>query len=343
VESNCVPGQIRVYYNDEHALSLGVRRVIVKTAGGTTTTDYPITALGSNPGSALNPLVGSTALSGDQAGTDVSGRPLYPSLFMTDITADPDSLAGDWQFGGTAIPPHAVFGTWKGAVRTVDKTKNPAVVTVTPDADPAKNDWNLDGGDPAPAGLVNQGYGAEVRWDVAQLGLIPGHTYRLYFMVHDGDQNKEGGDTGHGCAILNTGGGTNQIDCLPGSGGPPPTGGDCPHTYSFWKKNTGAWPAPYSPNQTVQSVFAKASLYPEAASKSLDEAVDGKAGSGKVKDLLKQAVTALLNAASPQISYPFATDDVVMAVNSVLMTGTDKALKDLTSLLKEANEQKDCK
>src|SRR5882762_7441595 len=49
------------------------------------------------------------------------------------------------------------------------------------------------------------GYGAEVRWEVSQLGLLAGHTYRMYFMVHDGDQNKAGGDAGQGCAILGVG------------------------------------------------------------------------------------------------------------------------------------------
>jgi hypothetical protein len=210
VTNNCLPKQIRVFYNDEHALTLGVRQVNVKTSAGTTTTDYPISALSGNPGSVLNPLVGSMVMSGDQAGTDVSGRPMFPSLYITDITSDPTSLAGDWQSGGTAIPPHAVFGTWKGAVRTVDKTRNPAVVTVTPDVDPAKNNWNLGSGDAPPAGLVNQGFGAEVRWETEQLGLLPGHTYRLYFTVHDGDQNKSGGDVGQGCATLNMG---QQTDC----------------------------------------------------------------------------------------------------------------------------------
>src|SRR5258707_3721251 len=76
------------------------------------------------------------------------------------------------------------------------------MVTIQPDTDPAKNDWNLGASDPVPAGLVDQGYGAEVRWDVAKLGLLPGHTYRLYFMVHDGDQNKAGGDSGQGCAYV---------------------------------------------------------------------------------------------------------------------------------------------
>jgi hypothetical protein len=199
---------IKVWYNDEHALTLGVRRVNVKTTSGTTSTNYPVTPLGSNPGSAVNPAVGTTALTGDQAGTDLSGRPMFPALFITDITNDPTSKAGDWQFGGIGIPPHAVFGTWKGAVRTVDKTKTPAVVTVTPDVDPAKNNWNLGPGSDTPPGgfasLANEGYGAEVRWNVDDLGLLPGHVYRMQFMVHDGDQNKTGGDVGQACMTVAT-------------------------------------------------------------------------------------------------------------------------------------------
>jgi hypothetical protein len=146
-----------------------------------------------------------------QAGTDLatwnsayffldSGRPMWPALFITDITSDPNSRSGDWQQGGTAaVPPNGLFGTWKGAVRTVDKTHTPYAITVTPEADPAKNNWNLDGGDPAPAGLKNEGYGAEARWNVSALGLQSGHAYRLQFMVHDGDQNKTGGDSGENC------------------------------------------------------------------------------------------------------------------------------------------------
>src|SRR5213593_211501 len=83
--------------------------------------------------------------------------------------------SGDWQFGGRPIAPHAVFDTWKAPVRTVTHTTTSPTVTVTPDGDPAKNTWNLGpGSDPAPAGAVNQGYGAEVRWNVSELGLQPG-------------------------------------------------------------------------------------------------------------------------------------------------------------------------
>src|SRR5207248_2887783 len=52
---------IKVWYNDEHALTLGVRRVVVKTTTGTRTTDYPFTTLATNPGGALYPQVGATA------------------------------------------------------------------------------------------------------------------------------------------------------------------------------------------------------------------------------------------------------------------------------------------
>jgi hypothetical protein len=194
-------GAFEVWYSDEHAMALGVRQVNVITASGTTTTNYSLATLTSDPGVALNPALGTTATSGDQAGLDASGRPMSPSLYITDITSNPNSLSGDWQYGGTAIAPSAVFGTWKGFVKTVNYTTGTPTVSVTADADPAKNSWNLGAGaDPVPAGMSNEGYGTEIRWNLNDLYnqgvLIPGHTYRFYVMVHDGDQNKVGGDAG---------------------------------------------------------------------------------------------------------------------------------------------------
>lgn len=215
------PTTIKAWYNDEHALTLGVRRVIVKTNGNTQTHDFVVTPTPtSGPICVTNPEVGSTHTSGDLAGTDVAdggGRPMYPAMFITDLTVNGNgSRAGDWQYGGTAVLPHRVCGTWKGAVRTVDKTVSPNKITITPDADPAKNDWNLGGGEPPPAGTTNQGYGALVTWNVADLGLLPGHTYRLQFMVHDGDQNKTGGDVGQSCTtIIMPGGSTNTSTVTP--------------------------------------------------------------------------------------------------------------------------------
>ena len=171
----------------------------VKTSRGTTTTNYTPAPLLTDPGSATNPDVGASEA---QGGTDVSGRPMFPALFITDVTANPGNpLAGDWQYGGTAIPPDAVFGTWKSATKFIDHTTN--TITITEGTDPPANNWNLGpGADPVPAGLSLESYGAEVRWDVNTLGLISGHQYRLYFMVHDGDQNKTGGDVGQACGYF---------------------------------------------------------------------------------------------------------------------------------------------
>jgi hypothetical protein len=126
------------------------------------------------------PALGTTATTGDQAGTDTSGRPISPSLYITDITSDPNSLSGDWQYGGTAIAPAAIFGAWKGAVRTVNYTTGTPAVAVTCDADPAKNGSNLGtGADAPPVGVGGDGYSAEARWNLQDLYnqglLIPGH------------------------------------------------------------------------------------------------------------------------------------------------------------------------
>jgi len=255
---------VKLWYNDEHALTLGVRQVVVKerrcvggpnigllcianagcpssTCGATvtTTTNYPVSPEVLNPDHATNPDTGSNILTGDQAGVDTNtcgapdcGRPMWPVLFITDIGVDPNPRGGDWQYHNPQINnPNDVFGTWKAAVKTVDRTVSPATTVVTPDADPTKNDWKLDGGDPAghcsstltfkctvntdcsaqtPSGQTcvlpkDQGYGAEVRWNVSTLkdktgaALQPGHTYRFQFIVHDGDQNQAGGDTGEAC------------------------------------------------------------------------------------------------------------------------------------------------
>jgi len=155
-------------------------------------------------------------LAGPQAGTDKAtynatcgyldhGRPIFPALFITDITDLSNSTAGDWQQGGISpFPPNAVYGTWKGAVRTVDQTQTPAQITVTPDSDPAQNFWSFIPDVPPNGFGSNQGFGAELVWNADSLGLVAGHTYRLQLMLHDGDQNQSGGDAGEGCVQVVT-------------------------------------------------------------------------------------------------------------------------------------------
>jgi hypothetical protein len=218
---------IAVFYNDEHAMTLGVRQVVTKDTNGTTMMDFPVSPLPSDPGTVTNPMLGTTMITGDYSGLDVSLRPMWPALFITDTTANPNSRTGDWQSGGVPVGPKAVFGSWKSAVRMVDKTVNPPTATITHDKDPAMNNWNLGpGADPVPAALMgtggrrgttagNLGFGAEARFVVS---LTTGHSYRLQVMVHDGDQLKVGGDSGEACILYcagtSSGGG--------GSGGAPP-------------------------------------------------------------------------------------------------------------------------
>ena len=223
---------ISLFYDDEHALTLGIRSTVVKSASGTTTTDYPVSALPGVPGAVTNPATGTNILAGDQSGLDTSLRPMWPALFITDLTADPTSRSGDWQMGGVPYNPTAVFGTWKAAVRTVDNTQSPPVVTITPDADPAMNKQVLGTGAASfPSGLKDEGFGTEVRWNVS---LVAGHSYRLQVMVHDGDQNKVGGDSGEACVTFCAAAGCSECG-TDGTGGKPGcsecgtdgTGGGC--------------------------------------------------------------------------------------------------------------------
>jgi hypothetical protein len=211
-------GVVKLFYNDEHAMTLGVRSVVVASASGTTTTSYTVSPLASDPGSITSPKTGTNMLTGDQSGLDPSLRPMWPVLYLTDVTANPTSRSGDWQQGGLPTNPNAVYGTWKAAVRTVDSTVSPSTVTITPDADPTKNDWTLGGPDSAPQGLSNEGYGAEVVWSVP---FVPGHSYRVQVLVHDGDQNKAGGDSGEACVLFCSGGGDCESNgtCPAGTGG----------------------------------------------------------------------------------------------------------------------------
>ena len=180
----------KLWYSDEHAMLLGVDKVVTKTSSGTTTT-FP-------PG-------------GDKTASDAYGRPLRPSLSITDITFTPNDRSGDWQNGGTPIDPNNVFGATKNATRTIDNTNG--TDTIAMDADPAANGQNLGAGsDPIRQTPATTGTGPEAAGTSAwpcTLGpggvhqaLQSGHVYRVQFMVHDGDQNKTGGDVGQACTNI---------------------------------------------------------------------------------------------------------------------------------------------
>lgn len=173
-------GTVRAWYSDEHAGLLGIR-----TAGA------PVSLLVGLLGHFFHPLVG------DRTIADPFGRPYFPSLFITDITTDPNSRAGDWQFGGTPIQPDDIFGTWKAAVITGTK--------ITVDADPKTGNTTMGAGsNPLPVGASSEKFLTEVRWNLSALPLTLGHQYRFQFIAHDGDQNKVGGDVGQACLNVDT-------------------------------------------------------------------------------------------------------------------------------------------
>jgi hypothetical protein len=196
-----------VFYNDEHALTLGCA-----------TASAPVSPLSTDPAALDYPQTG------DPACTDTVGRPLRPVLYVTDISDDPTCTAGDQQNGGPAYDPIAIFGSWKSATEDDAGTGTPATT------DPKANNWNLtSSADPLPAGAqaCNQQYGAELRFEV---GLISGHSYRFQVMAHDGDQNK-GGDSGEACAIYCAGSGSlcdpGVALCGEGDAGPCAVGKTC--------------------------------------------------------------------------------------------------------------------
>jgi hypothetical protein len=184
---------IQLFYNDEHAMTLGIHQTVINGVS----MDFPVSPLTKSPDIINMPATGTDLIIGQQAGVDPVGRPMWPALFITDITSDTNDVSGDWQWGGAPVNPSYVAGTWKGAVRTVGANG----ATITPDMDPASNKQNYGNGHVAPAGSLThaEGYGTEVRWDIR---LEAGHNYRFQVMVHDGDENKIGGDSGEACVTF---------------------------------------------------------------------------------------------------------------------------------------------
>ena len=114
------PAIVEVFYNDEHALTLGCA-----------TASYPVSPLSSDPNAVHYPQTG------DPGCTDTVGRPLRPVLFVTDITSDPSCNAGDLQQGGHPYDPVAIFGSWKSATEGDGGVGTPAMM------DPMSNKWTL--------------------------------------------------------------------------------------------------------------------------------------------------------------------------------------------------------
>jgi len=97
-------------------------------------------------------------------------------------------------------------------------------------------------------------------------------------------------------------------------------------TPGFWKNHPEAYAGTgYSPTTTLGSVFS--GLSPSYASLTFDQALS--LGGGGLDALLRQAVAALLNAASPDVDYPLSTADVISMTNAAIASGDYESTKDL--------------
>jgi hypothetical protein len=103
----------------------------------------------------------------------------------------------------------------------------------------------------------------------------------------------------------------------------------CPRegcTPGFWKNHEAAWgPTGFSTGQYINTVFAipgcLSTCSPALANTTLLNALSFGGGSGicgGAKILLRAAVAALLNAAHPEVSYPWTTSQVINEVNNAL-------------------------
>ena len=110
-------------------------------------------------------------------------------------------------------------------------------------------------------------------------------------------------------------------------------------TPGFWKNSTGSWPPTgYSPSQTVASVFSLPNgVISQLGSNTLLQALAYQGGSdlkGAAQILLRAAVSAVLNAAHPEVNdYPLSAADVIAKVNAALATKDRNTILALASLL----------
>ncbi len=105
----------------------------------------------------------------------------------------------------------------------------------------------------------------------------------------------------------------------------------CSHGY--WKNHIGSWsPTGYLPGDIVEDVFSSAAAIPSVGNATLLEALNfggGPGVEGAARNLLKQAVGSLLNAAHPDVAFPLTESAVIDMVNSALDTQNRQAILSL--------------
>lgn len=102
-------------------------------------------------------------------------------------------------------------------------------------------------------------------------------------------------------------------------------------TPGFWKNHPESWTG-FSTGDTLEDVFdVPADL--DLDDKTLLEALEE--GGGDVDALLRHAVAALLNSASPDVEFGLTTAEVIEATNEALASGDFESTKDMFEALNE--------
>ena len=97
-------------------------------------------------------------------------------------------------------------------------------------------------------------------------------------------------------------------------------GGDEGLSHGFWKNHPDAWVG-YAPTDNYNAVFGVA----DDPGLTLQAALER--GGGQENALGREAVAAILNAASPGISYPYTLSSIISAVQQAYATGQYEGLK----------------
>lgn len=112
-------------------------------------------------------------------------------------------------------------------------------------------------------------------------------------------------------------------------------------TPGYWKNHTQSWAGTgLTPGQTAGSVFSGASAFPELASATLLQTLQGGGGSGTVgaaRILLRAAVAALLNAGHADVDYPRTSASIIADVNAALASNSRATMLALAGELDEDN------
>ncbi len=100
-------------------------------------------------------------------------------------------------------------------------------------------------------------------------------------------------------------------------------------TPGYWKQEQhfDSW-VNYTPDQTLESVFDVPDTY-GLDNKTLLQALKFNGGSlqtAAARILLKAAVAAMLNAASPDVDYPLSEAEIISDVNTALVSGRNAML-----------------